>query len=140
MICIVFCRQDSWPFTSDPMIKWFWTPFNVGSYNLADFIGRYIPSHGNNIRFFPLWVCRIMASARAILVVLMVLTAAPDIGWDSSFLYLVFLFIHGLCSGSAVTATFMHGPVLAEPHKRADASSLHMLGLFAGISGGYFVR
>ena len=56
--------QDSWPFDNESMVKWFWSPFVIGAFNLSDFIGKYIPSIKDWAKFFPLWVCRIISSAR----------------------------------------------------------------------------
>ena len=130
--------DQGWPFNNESMVKWWWSPFVVGAFNLADFIGRYIPGMYNWIKYFPLWFCRILASARAAFVVLMVCCISPDIGMNSSLLFIVFVFFLGFSNGVVTTACFITGPTLAKEHKRPDAGSVHVLLLFLGISGGYF--
>ena len=35
---------QGWPFDDRRMIKWFWSPLVIGTFNLSDVIGRFIPS------------------------------------------------------------------------------------------------
>ena len=97
-------QNQGWPFCDESMVKWWWSPFVIGAYNLADFIGRNIPSTRDWIRFFPLWFCRILASARAALVILMVCLVSPDIGINSSLLFLILVFTNGVINGVIITA------------------------------------
>lgn len=112
--------------------------FSVNHFSCFSHNKTVLPGVRDWIKFFPLSTCRIISSARAGIVVLMILCAAPDVGWNSAFLFIVFIFLLGITNGIVSCACFMQGPTLAKESKRADAGSVHVLALFSGGTVGFY--
>ena len=115
--------------------------FIQGFFTVAQCLGQILPAiHSDTfdtIDFFPLWICRLISSFRAVVVVLILFTCTPAVHYiHSSFAFLWFVGLMSFTGGIVQTATFMVAPTLAKAAKQPDAGSVCLLLNFLGMAFG----